>query len=345
MRRLSLLVVFASSQAAAKYEYDDSHLHISNYVQEGVPLPDLIKLMDGKVGRAAIFGIPLQQEWSHRDAGDDAPTYYLDSDAPLYYYSFVDAAVAMAVRALPADQRARLDPMICGFNPADMYAADHIKRVLLTFPGVFEGIGEFTIHKEFVSSKIAGTTPSLTDPALDRILDFAAEAGLVVLLHNDLDRPFAKEGAEPTYLADLQALFKRHPKSTIIWAHIGLGRVIQPVKEYAALLGGMLDDPAYANLSFDISWIETAKYIVASPESVAISADLINRHPDRFLFGSDEVAPKDAKKLTEVYEIYAPLWQALRPEVRDKVLKGNFERLFDAARTHVRAWEKDHKGL
>jgi hypothetical protein len=36
---------------------------------------------------------------------------------------------------------------------------------------VFSGIGEFTIHKEFVSSKVAGDTASLTDPALDRILD------------------------------------------------------------------------------------------------------------------------------------------------------------------------------
>ena len=67
--------------------------------------------------------------------------------------------------------------MITGFNPADMYAVDHIRRVLTTFPGVFEGIGEFTIHKEFVSSKVAGDTASLTDPALDRILDFAAEVG------------------------------------------------------------------------------------------------------------------------------------------------------------------------
>ncbi len=64
--------------------------------------------------------------------------------------------------------------MIIGFNPADMYAADHIKRVLMTFPGVFTGIGEFTIHKEFVSAKIAGKTASLLDPALDRIFDFCA---------------------------------------------------------------------------------------------------------------------------------------------------------------------------
>ena len=59
---------------------------------------------------------------------------------------------------------------------------------------MFSGIGEFTIHKEFVSAKISGETASLTNPALDRILDFAAEAGLVVLIHNDVDVPFPKEG-------------------------------------------------------------------------------------------------------------------------------------------------------
>ena len=70
------------------------------------------------------------------------------------------------------------------------YAADHIKRVLTTFPRVFSGIGEFSIHKEFVSPKVAGGNATLTDQALHRILDFAREVGLVMILHNDADVPF-----------------------------------------------------------------------------------------------------------------------------------------------------------
>src|SRR5207344_2612595 len=112
----------------------------------------------------------------------------------------------------------------------DMYAVDHIKRVLKAFPGVFTGIGEFSIHKEFVSSKVSGETASLTNPALDRVLDFCAEAGLVVILHSDIDMPFAKTDAEPVYLTQMKALLKRHPKTTVIWAHIGLGRVVHPVR-------------------------------------------------------------------------------------------------------------------
>ena len=137
---------------------------------------------------------------------------------------------------------------------------------------MFTGIGEFSIHKEFVSSKIAGETASLTNPALDRILDFAAEAGLVVILHNDIDMPFAQGRTEPVYLTQMKALLKRHPKTTIIWAHIGLGRIVRPVQvsaEAAERTPTQLADrrsdarrPALRHVSFDISWDEVAKYTV-----------------------------------------------------------------------------------
>jgi hypothetical protein len=331
-----------SSPTRNGFEVNDEHLHLTNYIQEGAKLHDFLAIMGDKVGRVALFGIPLQQQWSYQNSGDFAPTYYLQTDAPLYYYSFTDAYIAVAFRSLTPDQQARFDPMITGFNPSDMYAADHVRRALLTFPGVFTGIGEFTIHKEFVSGKIPGETASLTNPALDRILDFAAEVGLVVLIHNDVDVPFPKEGSPPAYLAQMKALLKRHPNGPIIWAHCGVGRVVRPVQRHAAMLESILSDPGMRNVYFDISWDEVAKYIVASPESVRIIADLINRYPERFLFGTDEVAPTNQEKYLRVYYLYEPLWKALSPEASGKVRKGNYERLFDEARRKVRAWEKAH---
>src|SRR5215813_10005742 len=150
------------------YLFNDTHFHLTNYIQEGIDIHDFLKIMGNKVGRVALFGIPLQQQWSYRVDGDRAPSYYLHSDAPLYYYSFTDAWIATAYKSLSKDEQARFDPMITGFNPTDMYAADHIRRVLRAFPGVFSGIGEFTIHKEFVSAKIPGEVASLENPALDR---------------------------------------------------------------------------------------------------------------------------------------------------------------------------------
>lgn len=321
-------------------EFNDVHFHLTNYIQQGTDIHDFLTIMGTKVGRVALFGIPLQQEWSYQNSGDFAPTYYLQTDAPLYYYSFTDAYIAMAYRSLTKEQQARFDPMITGFNPADMYAADHIRRVLLTFPGVFTGIGEFSIHKEFVSAKVAGEVASLQNPALDRVLDFAKTVGLVVLLHSDMDVPFAKEGSQPVYLNQMKALFKRHPNTTIIWAHTGVGRVVRPIKNHAAHLAEILADPEFSHIYFDISWDEVAKYVVSSPEATRVTADLINRYPDRFLFGTDEVAPSNQEQYLRVYYQYQPLWNLLDATAREKVCKGNYERIFDEARREVRAWEK-----
>ncbi len=330
----------APAATAAGYVVNDSHFHLTNYVQEGADINDFLKVMGDKVGRVALFGIPLQQTWSHGNTGDYAPTYYLQTDAPLYYYSFTDAYIAMTYRSLSKENQARFDPMITGFNPADMYAADHIKRVLKTFPGVFSGIGEFTVHKEFVSGKVAGETATLTNPALDRIFAFCAEAGLVAILHNDIDVVYPRANQDPYQITQLYELFKRHPKTTIIWAHAGLGRVVRPVPDQAALIERALANPELKNLYIDISWDEVAKYLQNTPESLQKTADLINKYPDRFIFGTDEVAPKEQAKYLKTYDMYAPLFAKLTPEASEKVRKGNYERLFDEARVRVRAWEK-----
>jgi len=354
MNRLRLLLIatcaaslFAAGVRAAPAKttprtdtFCDSHFHLTNYVQEGITARDFLKIMGDRVQRSTLFGIPLQQQWSYRVSGDDAPTYYLDTDAPLYYYSFTDAYIATQYMKLSAREKARFDPMITGFNPTDMYAADHIRRVLETYPGVFSGIGEFTIHKEFVSSKISGEVASLTDPALDRILDFAGDVGLVVILHSDVNRPMPVQGKEPVFLAQMKDLFRRHPKTTIIWAHTGLGRVVQPVQGHLAMLESIVSDPAFNHVSFDISWDEVAKYVVSSPESIQRTADFINRYPDRFLFGTDTVAPSSPEKYYAVFDMYNPMWPQLTPEASEKVRIGNYVRIFDAGRKHVRAWEK-----
>jgi predicted TIM-barrel fold metal-dependent hydrolase len=343
-----------SKPSAPVYDFDDSHFHLTNYVQEGIDIHKYLQIMGSRVGRSTLFGIPLQQLWAYNNTGSFAPTYYLQTDAPLYYYSFTDAYIASVYNSLTPTEKQRFDPMITGFNPADMYAKAHIKRVLQTFPGVFSGIGEFSIHKEFVSSKVAGEVASLTNPALDSILDFAAEVGLAVILHCDMDMPFAKVGAAPVYLEQIRELFKRHRATTIIWAHVGLGRIVHPVQQsgsepisdrnpnHMKIVEDILTDPMMSHVYFDISWDEVAKYIVGSAQALQNTTAIINRFPDRFLFGSDVVAPSSPEMYYAVYNMYAPLWKGLTPEASEKLRKGNYERIFDEARRKVRNWEKEH---
>lgn len=342
----------AVAQGGDGYLYNDAHFHLTNYIQRGLTAHDYVRMMGSTVKRSTLFGIPLQQTWYQPNSGEFAPSYYLQADSSLYYYSFTDAVIATEYLALPADQRARLDPMITGFNPADMYAADHIRRVLTTYPGVFSGIGEFSIHKEFVSSKVAGETASLLNPALDRILDFAGEAGLVVILHNDIDVPFARGNALPIYFTQTRDLLLRHPDTTIIWAHTGLGRVVSPEPLQATdeagqrppnhleLVEQILADPRLARVYFDISWDEVAKYAVATPAIAARTAALFDKYPDRFLFGTDVVAPPNIEAGTRVFHMWDGIFAQVRPATRQAIAFGNYERLFDAGRVKVREWER-----
>jgi predicted TIM-barrel fold metal-dependent hydrolase len=327
-------------QKADTYLLNDAHFHLTNYIQEGPDIKEFLKVMGDKIWRSTIFGLPLQQQWSYANTGDFAPWYYTQTDAPLYYYSFTDAYIAMQYKSLTPAEQARFDPMITGFNPTDMYAVEHIKRVLKTFPGVFSGIGEFTIHKEFVSAKIAGEIASLKNPALDSIFHFCAESGLVVIIHNDVDMPFPKPGQDPYQIIQLKELFLRNPDTKIIWSHIGLGRVVQPVKDMLGMLERALQNPGLKNIYFDLSWDEAAKYVVATPETIKAVADLINRYPERFMFGTDEVGSTNQEKHLTVYRIYEPLIAQLTPDAKNKFLKENYLKLFDEARVRVRAWEK-----
>ena len=330
-----------TSDGEPKPLFNDVHFHLLNYIQRGITAERYFEIVGDRVGRVAMFGIPVQQKWDYFISGDRAPDYYLLSDAALYYYSFVDAVIAREYHTLSDTQKARVDPMITGFNPTDMYAADHIRRVLLTFPGVFSGIGEFSVHKEFVSSKIAGHAASLRNPALDRIFEAVAEIGLVAILHCDVDT--VRAGERPTHFDNLLRLLAAHPGASVIWAHTGLGRFVGPHDEHLALLDEMLSDARYDHVVLDISWDEVAKYAVADAHSTAAWAALIEKHPTRFLFGTDSVAPSDWDRYAKTYVDYQPLWNLLGNAARAQVVRLNYERLFDAAAPRVRAWEASQR--
>jgi len=324
----------------ADYLFHDSHIHLTNYVQEGPHIKDYLAMMGDQIGRSVLFGLPVQQMWNHAEMGDTPPTYYMMSDASLYYYSFTDAYIAMQFRSLDPAQQARFEPMISGFNPADMYAADHVRRVLTTFPGVFCGIGEFSVIKEFVSCKIAGEKATLGNPALARLFDFCAEVGLVVLIHTDIEKPFPKKGQVPVFAQQTKQMFLRHPKTTFIWAHVGLGRIVNPIERQAEVIEEALENRELDHVYFDISWDKVANYAVESEEASQRVAGVINRHPQRILFGTDCVSPARTQSMLKVFHLYDPVWKLLTPEASHAVRLGNHERIFDEAKRRVREWER-----
>src|SRR5690242_734339 len=50
-------------------QFHDVHFHLTNYIQEGPRIQQYLAVMGDRVGRSAVFGIPLQQLWSYRISG------------------------------------------------------------------------------------------------------------------------------------------------------------------------------------------------------------------------------------------------------------------------------------
>ena len=326
MRRLGacaglVLSFFLWGSAFGVEEIADSHFHNANYAMQGVPLKEIIdRYMGDRIARSVVFPLPLQQKWDrfeHYAEDKLPPNYYMGPKAGMYYYSAIDVMTAVDYLKLSSADRARLDPMMVGFNPMDQYGVNHIKRMLILYPGVFDGIGEFSVHKELVGDKIdddltktnlgpgeklpadatESTRNTLYNPSLKTIFDFAGESGLVVNLHSDIyPAKVSYDGAktvlspEAPYTAGMIHVCKQSPQATVYWAHTGLGRFVKPAQNHLQIVSEILD--ACPNWHTDISWDLVQSYIVnPKPGMPTIEewAAFIRKYQDRILWGSDTV--------------------------------------------------------
>src|SRR5262245_29528719 len=348
----------AAAQDSGSCLYNDSHFHVQDFRAQGIPIPDLVKMMDGNVCRAVMMGLAVTIAHDPIVDGSFAPVYYTQTDGQeLYYNAIQDVLVAHKYLALPERDRARLDPLMSAFNLKDSRAADYLKLMVRLYPGVWSGFGELHFKKVEFSEKVSGGPPSLQSASLDAVFDAIGEMGAAAVVHCDHDTPgnldlakdptaratyFGGKAPKPQYLTDFEAFLKRHPNVRMIWAHfMGNGRAVRPYPEHWAYVEALLGDPAFRHVSIDLSWGSViAGGVLDTPEHLRMTADLIRKYPDRFLFGSDQLATTEFQVLRKSYDVRLPLWQEIGPELTRKVCKENYARVFDESKRNIRAWEK-----
>lgn len=387
-----------TQEQASKPLIADVHFHISNLAAQGVTLKDLVdRYMSSNIKRSVVMPVPLLQRWDSFERYQGAsgghlygPSYYLGPKSDVYYYAFPDAMYAKEYLSLPKAYQDRLDLMITGFNPMDEYAIQHVKRALLTFPGAFAGIGEFSIHKEVVTAQVAGkpiadTTTSgvpedvhsadgktsLYASSVRNLFRGAGEIGLAVVLHNDIYHVDVDQGGNITGAFPqennekaLKSLCADTKDTTTIWAHTGIGRFVKPTRDHLSIVSRILE--TCPKWSVDISWDLMQENMLNPGANMPTTAEWIaflRKYQDRVLWGSDTVifgrnkfdgtpatgmSVVPGKRFTveeyaSVIKILDPIFNKLPSEVVSKIRYENYERIFNNARSRVRAWERAHR--
>jgi predicted TIM-barrel fold metal-dependent hydrolase len=301
----------------------DAHCHVVDFIQGSEGLKSLIDHMDqAGVAHCQIMGLPVTKKWDRIDR--TPPTYYLDNDSRVYFYGSTDVDVARAYQALPASKRSRLHPFLCGFNPTDQYAINHVRRMFDWFPDVWQGIGEIMLRHDDLTALTLGETATADHPALDPVYAFAARRNLPVQLHSNVGNKRLKE---PVYLYEVENALAKHPATTIILAHAGVSRSFN-IPTIAADIKGLM--ARHPNLWIDLSWVVYEECVAPGGHVDERWVDLVEAFPWRVMIGTDMIGHWSDYATT--IGKYDPFLAKLRPETAVGVASRNFLALVGAGK-------------
>jgi hypothetical protein len=310
--------LYAANRAGAppvRYRYTDAHCHYVDFLQRTDGIEMLLDKMDeAGVYHMQIMGMPVLKKWNAADPRE--PHYYLDDDSRAYWYSATDVIVARDVGRLGENERKRFHPFICGFNPTNRNAVDHVERMLQWYPGFWEGIGEIFTRHDDLTALTYGETARANSLALDPVYRLAAEHDMPVQMHNNIGNKWLRE---PVYMHEMEGALKNHPRTRFIWAHVGISRnfnIPSIIGDARRLL------KTYDNLWFDLSWVVFEDNIAPGGKLDRDWAALVEEYPERFMIGTDKIGHFD----TYVREIqkYDRLLDALKPRTARLVAWENF---------------------
>jgi len=154
------------------------------------------------------------------------------------------------------------------------------------YPGLFNWMGEVNIVKESLFKN--GHNPiSMRDiPKWIPFMKILKKRKMPLAIHLDLGND--KDNFK--YLPLLENILKLYPNNKIILSHLGLSRELTNIspKEHTYVLNELLNK--YKKLYCDISWRVLYDQQFKYPDKRKFYVDLMNKHPTRFLTGTDFVS-------------------------------------------------------
>jgi Amidohydrolase len=258
----------------------DAHVHVVNFQQHLGEPTDLMRALDrAGADRAVVSGLSVKKKWASTEPM--RPAYYLDDNAPCTTYPMTDELVADLVRALRPEDRKRVAPLVCGLDPTDLFAVEHVE-LMIRRHDIWRGVGELLLRHDDLTNLTYGEPARAGHPALDPVLDLCAQRDWPVSVHQDSSS--AGRWDEFEYLDELREMLDRHPDTTVVWCHAGASRRVKP-GEHVSMVRDMLS--TYQRLHVDLSWAVYDELVTREGHPDAAWVELVGDFPDRFVIGSD----------------------------------------------------------
>ena len=238
----------------------------------------------------------------------------------------------MCVQALEDKERCRLAPCFASFDPTDLAAISHVRRMYSKYPKMWRGVGEVMCrHDDLTNMLLSREIPRINHSALNAIYEFCIEVGLPILMHHNADRVGDNDGGW-SYKHEVEDVLRRYPKLKMVWVHAGVSRRCSEPNHYE-LIDQMCSD--FPNLHIDISWVVWEDVICDGNGAVKPAwVECIQKHHDKFYIGSDNVAqffPVNdgstnllAMNITKYWQLY----DKLSPEAAENVSRKNAMKMY-----------------
>jgi len=286
--------------------------------------------------------------------------HILNPDYQIFAGKLIDAARhvkrSLAKHDISHEDLANLAPGLVEVFPADgggtsLDAVELLRRLTDNVEPLRTLLTELSLDKK--AKTLPRETPRMYSPHTEDLLKASSETGQMVIIHNDaglarlgIDGLYKAGVTDERYLMPLMALLRQFPNANVVLAHLGVGKWTSLSVRHLDIIDWILDTFPKEQVNFDVSWNDLAQHIKASPAIQLRFRDLVLKHRERFLWGSDSVKAPTADNYERHYHDMTPLFEQIEARKGGKkavalMLHGNAARVLGEARRRAQQWAFD----
>lgn len=264
----------------------DACCHLMDWFQESEGVEALLSAMRHcGVQNTALCGMPLSKKWdTHEPSQPKGPIY---QTGRLYYHSATDFIVKEELRdkGTQAGRGSTLLPLMCGFNPTDLFAVKYVAKKWSKDREFWTGVGKIFFRASELSNQTDSEVSRANHPAMYKLYQFCSEKKLPVIFQSNAKSECTKKYQEGRfdYMREVREAAADFPEVKFLLMNCGLFERGLWDGAFVAL-SGLLDVSPNVYVSIT-AWL-LSPFCKAARDGAKLR-ELVKRYPDRVVLATD----------------------------------------------------------